>query len=284
MSLMRVPFTLVGRGITGLTLLAFVVATTGCGGVTLPPTQNGGGDGSDGLFGVIVNTDTTKDLLGGLRKSSGEAVYAFGRFNADGTVADVTSVVYQNADGQVARLFLESGRPVRAVGFDGATVEITYAEVSAQRLAGTATYTPADGSAATVTNFDIDLEVTAAEVAATVQDLTGLQISTDSPPSGADVPSGQGAAAKTAGGAVGVKSHLITAVVVPIAIAVTGFAIVLAVSQIARAFVAVGNAMVVVFLLPFIVMGNLMRSAVGQPPITIQYGAANVNINIPPPR
>ncbi len=284
MSLMRMPFTIAGRWVTGLTLVAFVAATTGCGGITLPVIGDGGG-GSTNDYGVIVNTDISQDLIGGVRMKSGEAVYAFGRFNADGTVAEVTSAVYQDAEGRVATLYLESGRPTRAVGFDGATVEISYTDVSAQRLAGTATYTPAGGAPASV-DFDIDLQRTAAEVAAQVESLTGLQISTEAPPSepsGAGVSDGGGTNARTAGAAAGVKSHLVGLVLVPVFIAITGFAIVLAVSQIAQAFVAVGNALVVVFLMPFIVMGNIMRAAVGMPLITIQYSPQTVNINIPRP-
>ena len=281
MSLMRMPFTVLGQWVTGLTVVAFVIATTGCGGLTLPTLGNGG-SGSGGSFGTIVNTDITKDLIGGVRMSSGEAVYVFGQFNSDGTVADVTLAVYQNASGQEAKLFLESGRLTQVVGFDGSTVDFSYTEVSVQRIAGTATYTPVSGSPAAV-NFDIDLQQTADQVAALVQNLTGMQISTDAPPSDQSA-----ASAKTTGGIsakaeVRSEQAIIVVVLVPIFMAITGYAIVLAVSQIMETFVLAEEELMIAVLTPFIVMGDLMRAAVGLPVITIQYGSPDVNFDIPRP-
>jgi len=281
MSVMRMPFTRLGKWVTVLTVLAFVAATTGCGGLTLPSLGNDG-SGNGGQFGVIVNTDISKDLIGGVRMSSGEAVYAFGQFNPDGTVAAVTSAVYQNASGQEAKLFLDSGRLTRLVGFDGATVDFSYTEVSAQRLAGTATYTPVSGSPSVV-NFDIDLQQTASQVAALVQNLTGMQISTDAPPSDQTA-----ASAKALGGVsakAGGRSELgiIVIALVPIFMAITGYAIVLAVSQIMEAFVLAEEEVMIAVLTPFILMGDLLRAAVGLTVITIQYGGPDVPFDIPRP-
>lgn len=282
MSLMRMPWTIAGQWVTGVTLVAFFIA--GCEGlnITLPPVD--GDDKTGELFGVIVNSDPSTDLLGGVRMRSGEAVYAFGTFQPDGTVGEVTSAVYQNAAGQVARLFFESGRPVRAVGFDGTELIITYTTVTAQRLVGTATYTPAGGTPVSV-SFDVDLQKMASEVAAQVQSLFGLAISTAAPPTLPDSTAARGTGglrAKALAGEVEVKSS-VAIVLVPVFIAITGFSIVLVVSQIAQAFVTAGNAVVLAFLTPFILMGNLMRAALGQPLVTIDYDPLNPVINVPRP-
>jgi hypothetical protein len=280
MSLMRMPWTIPGQWVTGVTLVAFFIA--GCEGINLIPPPPDGNDGD--LFGAIVNRDASTDLLGGVRLPSGEAVYAFGTLNPNGTVGEVTSAVYQNADGQVAKLFFESGRPVQAVGFDGATLTISYTSVTPQRLAGTATYTPADGAPVLV-NFDVDLEKAAADVAAEVQALFGIKTSADAPPpppTGTESDGEGGVKARTIEGDVQTKSA-VAIVLMPVFIAITGFSIVLVVSQIAKSFVAVGNVVVLAFLTPFILMGNLMRAALGQPLVTIDYDPLNPVINVPRP-
>ncbi|HOB75820.1 MAG TPA: hypothetical protein PKG54_14990 [Phycisphaerae bacterium] len=275
MSLMRMPWTIAGQWVTGITLVAFFIA--GCESI-LPPVD--GGDDGDSLFGVIVNRDSSTDLLGGVRMRSGEAVYAFGTFNPDGTVGEVTSAAYQNAAGQVARLYFESGRPVQAVGFDGSTLTIAYTSVNLQRLAGTATYAPAGGAPVSVA-FDVDLEKAAADVAAEVQELFGITTSSAAPPPPSTGAEG-GVKARTIEGDVQTKSA-VAIVLVPVFIAITGFSIVLVVSQIAKAFVAVGNVVVLAFLTPFILMGNLMRAALGLPLVTIDYDPLNPVINVPRP-
>jgi len=287
------PFTIAGQWVTGLTTVAFIIATTevltmtGCSGTSIDLSGGGSSDGIEDQFGVIVNTDPTKDLIGGVRMRDGQSVYAFGRFNPDGSVADVTSAVFQNADGQIAKLFLESGRPVRGVGFDGTTIEIAYTEVSTERLKGTATYLPAGESPATV-DFDIDLQKTGADVAALVKDLTGLQISTDEPPAEPDptastIKAVAGVNARVADGGATARRAVLALVLVPIFVAITGFAIVTAFSQIANAFMAVGSAFMIAFMLPFIIMGNIMRAAVGMPLVEIQYDSQGPYLVIPRP-
>lgn len=278
MSLLKLPYTIAGQWVTGITLVAFFIA--GCEGVdvVLPPLD-GGGNGD--LFGVIVNTDPTQDLIGGVRLRSGESVYSFGTWTPDGNIGEVNSVVYQNAAGQTATLYFEDGRPARAIGFDGSVLEITYTQANAQRLAGTATFTPADGSAPGSMAFDIDLQKTAAEIAALVEDLTGLQVSAQPPPEKPEITADPDTA-KTVGAAVEVKSSVVL-VLVPVVLAVTGFTITLVMSQIMEGFVQAGNALVIAALSPIILMGNLMRAAMGLPLVTIDYGSGAPNINIPRP-
>jgi hypothetical protein len=148
-------------------------------------------------------------------------------------------------------------------------------------MSGTATYTPTGGGTPTEVGFDIDLLKTAADVAALVQETTGIEISTDAPPS--DSSAARGINAKTAGAAVGVKSHAVVILLMPVFVAITGFAMVLAMSQIAHAFVLAEQVFMVAFLTPFIVMGELMRTAISLPLVPIAYGSVDVHITIPRP-
>ena len=269
MSLMRLPWSRTGRVITFATLLAFGLTVTGC----IDPVADSSGDG----YGVIVNTDITKSTLGGVRLKTGESAYLYGAFNDDGTVGEVNSTLFQDANGQQLKLFFESGRPVLAVGADGSRLEVAYTEVTATRLAGQAVFTPADGSAPAAFPFDVDLQQTAADLAATVQQLTGLQISSDPPPDGSAGPTSKPA----------VREHSVKVVVVPVFISITGFLVVQVVagimSSVARTATAVGQAVTLAVLTPLIVMGNIMRSATGQPLITVDLSGPTPNINIPPP-
>jgi hypothetical protein len=271
MSLMQLPWSNCGRAITCVTLLAFSLTISGC------VDPGGTSDGSDG-FGVLVNTDTSKSTIGGVRLKTGENVYLYGTFNSDGTVGEVTSALFQNADGQQLKLFFESGRPVQAVGFDGSKLDITYSEVSSTRLTGEAVFTPVDGSAPTTFPFDIDLQKTAADLAASVQQLTGMQISADPPP--ADP------ASTTSKPAVSQRG--VQVLIVPVFISLTGFAVVQVMAQImssvSQAVTGVGRAIVFAFMTPFILMGNIMRTALGQPLITVDLSAGIINIPPPPGR
>src|SRR5687767_7139143 len=116
MSLMRTPFTIAGQWVSGTTVVALLIASTGCAGIDLP---DGNGDGDSDVYGLIVNTDTSKDLIGGVRTRNSGSVFAFGRFNPNGSVAEVTSVVFENDSGKKATLYFKFGWPSRAVGFDG---------------------------------------------------------------------------------------------------------------------------------------------------------------------
>lgn len=278
MSLMRMPYTTAGQFITGLTTVAFFIV--GCESVnfTLPPFSSD--DAGDG-YGVIVNTDPSKDLIGGVRLKTGEASYLFGKLHSNGTVAEVDASVFRNAAGQQATLFFESGRPSRAVGFDGATLDITYEQADLQRLKGQAVYTPAGGNPLAI-YFDIDLEKTAEQVADTVERLTGIEITREPPPDETDA-ARFSPTARTFDRDGEPRSLALGVILVPVAIAVTGFTITLTLSQVLDAFVNVGNSLVIAFLSPFILMGNLMRSAMGLPLVTVEYGSQGPNINIPRP-
>lgn len=281
MSLMRMPFTIAGEWISGITVVAFFIAGTGCAGVDLP-TGSGDGDG----YGLIVNTDTSKDLIGGVRTRTSGSVFAFGRFNPNGSIAEVTSVVFENDAGQKATLYFKFGWPSRAVGFDGSVLTIDYDEVSAQRLSGQATFTPA-GAAAQSWEFDIDLQQTAAQIADLVEDLTGIEITNQNPPNPASSQPADGDKTMVANKGGRSDSSILVIVIVPIVLVLTGFAIHISLGQMLKSFVetadAVGEALMIAFLTPFILMGNLMRLALGQPLVTISYNQGDPTLYIPRP-
>lgn len=279
MSLMRLPRTILGEWISGTTIVALIIATCGCNGINLNPDNPGD------AYGLLVNTDTSKDLIGGVRLRNGQSAYAFGTFNPDGSVGEVTAVTFENEHGQKATLYFESGRPVRGIGFDGSELLIRYDEVSAQFLRGQVTLNLASGETYEW-DFDIDVQLTAAQVAATIEELTGIDITSDAPPEQPDLddPADKGVRTAKSGHS---DSGIALIVVVPILIAVSGFTIHLVTGQILENFVrtadAIAEAAVLAFLAPFIIMGNIMRLALGQPLVTITYDQGDPILNIPRP-
>ena len=250
MSLMRLPRTIAGRYVSGTSMVAIIAA--GCGTFTLP-----GLGGSGDIVGTFVNGNKSTDLIGGVRLKSGEAVFSFGHWLSDGSVGEVSSIVYHNREGQDSTLYLDSGRPSRLLGADGSRLEILYQEVSAQRLKGEVTLTPA-GQSPQIYPFDIDLQKTAQEVSALIQQLTGIQVSTAAPPdSGTTTVTSKPAETDKAAGA----AHL--AVLVPVIFVVTGFTLNLILGQLLNAILITADALVksvtVAILTPFILMGNLMH-------------------------
>jgi hypothetical protein len=281
MSLMRMPFTMAGEWISGITVVALIIAGTGCAGVDLP-----GGDGNTDKYGLIVNTDTSKDLIGGVRTRNSGSVFAFGRFNPNGSIAEVTSVVFENGAGKKATLFFKFGWPSRAVGFDGSVMTIDYEEVNAQRLSGTVTFTPVGGPTRSW-EFVIDLQQTAAQIADLVVDLTGIEITNQNPPNPSASQPADDDKTVVADKSSRSDSSLLVVVVVPIVLVLTGFTIHLTLGQMLKSFVetadAVGEALMIAFLTPFILMGNLMRLALGQPLVTISYNQGDPTLYIPRP-
>ncbi len=278
MSWMRMPFTVAGQYVSATAMVAVFAA--GC-------FELGGGAGD--LFGTIVNTDTSKDLIGGVRLRSEEAAYAFGRFDSNGEVAEITSVVFRDGSGQTATLHLESGRPSRAIGFDGSRLQIIYHEVTTQRLRGQVIFTPAGGSAQTY-DFDVDLQQTAQQVADLIEETLGIEITNQPPPDDTTTARSTGAPAdpreKTA-----VEGVVVLAV--PVILVVTGFTINLVLGQILKAMVDLADAIVKSFIVaaltPFVFMGNLLRLAAGQPLVTLEYneesiGDGDIVLTIPRPQ
>ena len=277
MSLMRLPRTILGEWVSGTTIVALIIATCGCNGIS----PNNPGE----AYGVLVNTDTSKDLIGGVRMRNGQSTYAFGTFNPDGSVGEVTAVRFENEHGQKATLYFESGRPVRGIGFDGSELLIRYDEVSALFLRGHVTLNLASGETYEW-DFDIDVQLTAAQIDATIEELTGIDITSDAPPEQPNLSDPGDKSLRTAKAGRN-DSGIVLVVVVPILIAVSGFTIHLVTGQILENFVrtadAIAEAAVLAFLTPFIIMGNIMRLALGQPLVTISYDQGDPVLNIPRP-
>lgn len=267
MQWMRAPLTIPGQFISATMMVSILAA--GC--------------PSDGLFaedgfGTIINTDTSKDLVGGVRLKSGQAVYSYGSFLADGSVGEVTSIVFQDTSGGLATLYLESGRPSRLIAPDGTRMQIIYEEVSTQRLAGTISITPAGQSEQTYA-FDVDLQKTAQDIATLVKNELGITITTETPPadstSKAVADLGTPTPVAPSQKATSAVDRDVLVVVVPAVLVVTGFTLNLVMSQILSAMLRVADAVaksfIVAILTPFIFMGNVMRFAIGQPLVEINY-------------
>ncbi len=271
MSAFRLPYSIAGQWVTGTTIVGLLILTSGC------PSVSDITDGSK--YGVIVNTNLNKDLIGGVRLPNGQSVYAFGSFNENGEVGEITSAVFEDGNGKKFSLSFESGRPVRAVAPDGSRLEITYREVSETWLRGDLAFRPASGELYTMP-FDIDLQKTAAEVASLVEQLTGIQITTDPPPPSSKDRGAARAASRS-------QRPSVEIIVVPVVLAVTGFTITTVLGQaledFARTADAIAEAAILTFLAPFIIMGNVMRLALGQPLVTIDYDRDGAILNIPRP-
>lgn len=158
---------------------AVVVAPFGCQ-LQLPWLSEGNlTTSSPGLF---LNSDTSAPLVAAGRSPAGAAFYVFGTRQDDGAIAEVDSVLIETAAGQRSFVVFELGRPVYVQGPDGSYVQITYAEVSPQRLAATAkVYDARTGKSETVA-AEIDLQAVAEEVAAAVEQLTGRPLAVPEAP------------------------------------------------------------------------------------------------------
>lgn len=132
--------------------------------------------------GLFLNSDTTAPLIVAGRSPAGDAFYVFGTRQEDGAIGEVDTILVETAAGQRSFVVFELGRPVYVQGPDGSYVEITYTEVSSQRLAASAkVYDARTGKSETVT-AEIDLQAAAAEVAAAVEQLTGRPLAVPEAP------------------------------------------------------------------------------------------------------
>lgn len=122
--------------------------------------------------GLFINPDTTDPLMIAGRNAGGDAFFVYGSRKASGEVEEIESILVVTADGQQSFITFELGRPVYLEGPDGSNIRIRYDEVSSTRLAATIEVTDPAGTSDTVT-AEIDLQKTAAQVAETVQQLTG---------------------------------------------------------------------------------------------------------------
>jgi len=284
MGLFRFPRSILGQWTAGIAIVAMICAPTAC--TSLP--EGNAGDGDD-LYGVLINSDSSSSTLGGVRLPSGRSVYLYGSFNEDGSIAEITDVVLRDEQGREASLHFANGRPVKALAFDGSTVDITYTEVSDQRLAGQVEIFFAGAGQTQSFDFDVDLQTAAAQLAQVVKDLTGLDVSTAEPP--ADVGEIDASMAKAASDGDPVKpsmnNHLPFVVGVAfVFVVVTGGYVLFSIMT--QAMQAVADAVieslqdsVIIIFTPFIIMSEVMRIAVLQPIFTVDIEVMRPNLAVP---
>lgn len=263
----RMPFTRIGRIVSGLCATALVFSLASCGGQI-----DFGGDPSQ-FFGLIINADTSGNLLGGIRLESGESISLYGTFNPDGSIKEVEEVVLEDSDGHTSSLQFESGRPVLALLHDGSRIDITYDEVSSTRLTGTVKVFAAANGQTYEVPFDVDLGLALAQLGQLVEDLTGGAVQIDETGGATD------STAKSVAGAQSAKStevrqqlglgHLLFAGI----LAGAGYLMLCTMAQVmdtvlASVEVTVRPVVVAVFL-PIILMSEICRMAVTQPLIVI---------------
>jgi hypothetical protein len=123
--------------------------------------------------GLFLNQDTTSPLIVAGRNTPGDAFFVYGTHNAGGGVGEITSILIKTTSGQQSYILFESGRPTHLQAVDGSYVHVTYDGISTSRLAVTAKVHDATTGATETHSVDVNLQATAAQVAQTIQDLTG---------------------------------------------------------------------------------------------------------------
>ncbi len=134
MRLWKFPSSFPGHFVTAVTVSFLAMGPAGCNGFRLPgvPSLYSGGN----PLGFLINSDTDSNVLGGIRLADGSSVYVFGTFQENGNIEKITGAAVRDTDGNEASIIFEDGRPTKARGFDGSTLEITYDEVGIERLKG----------------------------------------------------------------------------------------------------------------------------------------------------
>lgn len=177
MPLLTLVRSLAREWLIALSAYALLVAPFGC--ELQSQILNPGGDTTAGGTidpGLHINEDLSHPLIAAGRAASGDAFYIYGTRQASGSIGEVQSILIRTADGRESFIVFELGRPTYLQGADGSSITIDYTEVGATRLAATVdVYDAVSGTTETVTT-DIDLQKTAQDVAATIADLSGLQI------------------------------------------------------------------------------------------------------------
>lgn len=281
----RTPYTIGGQFVTALTIVALIISPFGCQTLQLLT-----GD-TDDLFGMLINSDLESNTLGALRLASGETVFLYGSFQEDGNIKEITGITLRDADGQEASLIFEEGRPTAARSFDGSTINITYDEVSSERLTGQLDIFFASTSQSQSIPFDIDLQAAASQLAQIVADLTGSEISDEEPPAApsAEKRAGNVSAEDTSKQEQRAQLGLIAAILVQYAFVILGLTIVSIMVQSMQAAITslvvtsaiVTKTVVVALFSPFILMGEILRLAMTEPVITIDFEIVGTTVIIP---
>lgn len=176
MSTRKLVRQLVREWLVTLLALSLVIAPFGC---QLQSIFDGGADNTGGntldthTAGMFLNEDTRDPLMVAGRNAAGDAFYVYGTRAVGGAVGEVESILIRTAAGQQALIVFELGRPVYLEGPDGSYARITYNEVSLQRLQATVVVYDAVTQTTETAEAEVDLQKSAAEVAALVESVTG---------------------------------------------------------------------------------------------------------------
>ncbi|MBI5763750.1 MAG: hypothetical protein HZA51_09535 [Planctomycetes bacterium] len=290
MRVSRLPYSLAGQLIIAVLGGVMAIGAPGCNGFTLN-LGSGGGPLTNGL-GFLLNTDTTSELLAALRTEDGNNVYVFGTRTPDGNVDDVQAAVLQDAAGNESSVNFDGGLLSKAKGADGSTIAVTYDERTTMRLRGhmDIVFAGADpGAENQRVDFDIDLQQALADIAAQFEQATGIDISTSPPPPNPGgreiVPDVVARVGKTTD-----QSQLIY-VFAPFFVygfASLGYVMVqvmaACIEAMVQTIVNVAKTVIVAAFSPLIVMGEILRGAVGLPltPTNLVIQLALAGVLVPP--
>lgn len=273
MRLWRMPHTVAGQLLIALLGGVFIVGPSGC-------VNNFSLGDVKSSFGTFVNTDVASGVLGAIRLATGESAFIFGSYQANGQIEEITGAVLVDAQDRRASVSFESGRLKHASSFDGSTLDVTYDEVGPTRLAGRVDLFIAEAPASDQNQsvaFDVDLEQAAADLADAVWTLLTLSISDAEPP---DNPLDGKPRLADAGIRKDDAAQVILFAAFHVsAFAAIGFAMVQIVTGCVRAVLnlvvgvvaAITKTVVVAVFRPFMILGDLLRSAVINPIITLNF-------------
>ena len=261
------PYSIRGHLVTALLCGVMIIGPAGCNGFQGSLSGVGGTTTTTSLFGFLMNTDTSSDLLGTLRLEDGNSVFVFGTRDSSGNVADVQAAVLRNASAEESAVNLDGGLLSKAKGFDGSSLTITYDERSTAHVRGHADifFAGADpGEQNQTLAFDLDLQELLSELAAQVKAATGINISTappPDPPGRVKLPDGM----KTANA----DAIIVFAPFFVYAFATAGYLMVQFMGQflqlMIQTYIFLAQAIIVVAFAPFILMAEIMRGCVGLP-------------------
>ena len=254
--------------VAALASVSLIIAPFGCQTVQLV-----GGDATDGdsVFGLLVNTNTDSNVLGGVKLASGESVFVYGQFADDGSIEEIFGAVLRDSQGQEAVIVLEQGRPTVARGFDGSTIEFTYDQVSSERLTGHVDlYFAEDGARETIL-FDVDLNATAEQLVQTVNDLTGVNLTQW----WTDVSARTTSSTLPASEARRALAGVLQALLLGATFAFAGYAVLAVMTQVMEAVMlsvsVVAAAVIASVFLPFVLLGEILRTSGDLPASFIDF-------------
>jgi hypothetical protein len=291
----KLPHSIGGQFITALLGGIMILGGPGCQTVQM--------DGQDNVdltnpTGFLINTDSAAKVLGGLRLVDGKSAFAYGTFKEDGTIETLDAAVLRDADGNEASAVFGqySGKTLlkSATSFDGSRVDVTYDTVTDTRLAGHIDMKFAQLDETHTIAFDVDLLEALAELARKIEEMTGIQISTnplpDDPETGKLIKAALDAGALDKYGAQSPLAFSLFVFSFQYGFASCGFFLVKLMGRLMEAMihfylnlvVAATRVMVVAFCTPFIIMGEMMRVVFDHPVFVFNFTLINPEIVIIP--